>query len=200
MSNPIDVGSNRDGGEFCPHEIKRPVMRQRWVDATFAHWPVEPDLVRAVLPAGLEPDLFDGRAWVSLVGFDMDGLRVTGLPPIPTTSHFPEFNVRTYGKAYADQVVASKNTDRIAVNPGGSVFEAGPQMPATQGGGDPSGSGAGMEMGSFWSFFDLEGPQGVAERTKASPVRVRSQQDVAALPKGAHFIDPRDGVTVRVKP
>ena len=111
-----------------------------------------------------------------------------------------EFNVRTYGKAYADQVVASKNTDRIAVNPGGSVFEAGPQMPATQGGGDPSGSGAGMEMGSFWSFFDLEGPQGVAERTKASPVRVRSQQDVAALPKGAHFIDPRDGVTVRVKP
>lgn len=96
MSNPIGPDSNESGGEFCPHEIKRPVMRQRWVDATFAHWPVEPDLVRAVLPAGLEPDLFDGRAWVSLVGFDMDGLRVTGLPPIPTTSHFPEFNVRTY--------------------------------------------------------------------------------------------------------
>ena len=71
-------------------------MTQRWRDATFAHWAVEPDAVRAILPFGLEPDLFDGRAWVSLVGFEMDSLRVPGLPPIPTTHRFLEFNVRTY--------------------------------------------------------------------------------------------------------
>lgn len=82
--------------DVCPFTIDRAVMTQRWCDVTFAHWPVDPAAVRAVLPPGLEPDLHDGRAWVSLVGFTMDSLRLTGLPPIPTTSRFPEFNVRTY--------------------------------------------------------------------------------------------------------
>jgi len=71
-------------------------MTQRWRDVTFAHWPVEPDAVRALLPPALEPDLFEGRAWVSLVGFEMDALRIPGVPPIPTTHRFAEFNVRTY--------------------------------------------------------------------------------------------------------
>ena len=80
----------------CPFIIERAVMTQRWRDVTFAHWPVEVDAVRALLPPSLEPDLFDGRAWVSLVGFEMDELRIPGLPPIPTTHRFVEFNVRTY--------------------------------------------------------------------------------------------------------
>jgi uncharacterized protein YqjF (DUF2071 family)/predicted DCC family thiol-disulfide oxidoreductase YuxK len=96
MANDADPSPSGNVDEHCPHVIARPVMRQRWVDATFAHWPIDPELVRAVLPDGLEPDLFDGQAWVSLVGFEMDQLRIPGLPAIPTTSHFPEFNVRTY--------------------------------------------------------------------------------------------------------
>ncbi len=80
----------------CPFTIDRAVMTQRWRDVTFAHWPVEIDAVRALLPPSLEPDLFDGRAWVSLVGFEMDALRIPGVPPIPTTHRFVEFNVRTY--------------------------------------------------------------------------------------------------------
>jgi len=71
-------------------------MTQRWRDVTFAHWPVEADAVRALLPPMLEPHLFEGRAWVSLVGFEMDALRIPGVPPIPTTHRFVEFNVRTY--------------------------------------------------------------------------------------------------------
>jgi uncharacterized protein YqjF (DUF2071 family)/predicted DCC family thiol-disulfide oxidoreductase YuxK len=80
----------------CPFTIDRAVMTQHWRDATFAHWPVEADAVRALLPPMLEPDLFEGRAWVSLVGFEMDALRIPGVPPIPTTHRFVEFNVRTY--------------------------------------------------------------------------------------------------------
>ena len=80
----------------CPFTIDRPVMTQRWLDVTFAHWPVEPAAVAALLPPELEPDLHDGWAWVSLVGFEMDDLRLTGLPAIPTTHRFVEFNVRTY--------------------------------------------------------------------------------------------------------
>ena len=71
-------------------------MTQWWRGAVFAHWPVPVDDVARLLPASLEPDVHDGRAWVSLVGFHMDGLRMTGLPLIPSTSSFAEFNVRTY--------------------------------------------------------------------------------------------------------
>ncbi|MEX1217423.1 MAG: DUF2071 domain-containing protein [Acidimicrobiales bacterium] len=81
---------------LCPHTISRPVMTQTWRDVTFAHWPVDAEDVRKLLPAGLEPDLFEGSAWVSLVGFEMDDLRLRGLPRIPTTHRFEEFNVRTY--------------------------------------------------------------------------------------------------------
>ena len=36
-------------------------LRQRWLDLLFAHWPIAPvGSLRSLLPAGLEPDLFDG--------------------------------------------------------------------------------------------------------------------------------------------
>lgn len=71
-------------------------MTQVWQDVSFAHWRLDPDRLQRQLPAGVEVDRFDGSAWVSMVGFEMRELRVPGLPPIPTTDRFPEFNVRTY--------------------------------------------------------------------------------------------------------
>jgi len=81
---------------ICPHAIKRPVMTQVWRDVTFAHWAVPIADVAALLPSGLEVDTHQGQAWVSLVGFEMDALRLRGFPAIPTTHRFLEFNVRTY--------------------------------------------------------------------------------------------------------
>jgi len=81
---------------MCPHPIARPFMRQRWEDVEFAHWPVPADVVADVLPSSLEPDCHAGSAWVSLVTFRMRSLRITHLPPVPTTRDFAEVNVRTY--------------------------------------------------------------------------------------------------------
>lgn len=77
------------------------VMTQEWRHLLFAHWSYEPDEVRALLPPqlaehGVELDTFEGRAYVGLVPFQMQNLRLRGLPPIPSTSDFPEINVRTY--------------------------------------------------------------------------------------------------------
>ena len=83
-------------GSSCPHRIERPIMTQVWRDAVFAHWPVPEAEVRAILPAGLEVDTLAGSAWVSLVGFGMEDLRLGALPPVPGATQFPEFNVRTY--------------------------------------------------------------------------------------------------------
>lgn len=38
-----------------------------WENALFVHWPVDPAYLAARLPRGLEPDVYEGSAWVGLV-------------------------------------------------------------------------------------------------------------------------------------
>ncbi len=72
------------------------VMTQVWSDLLFAHWALPAQLVRPLVPSGLELDLFQGLAWVGVVPFQMSGVRPRLLPAVPWLSAFPELNVRTY--------------------------------------------------------------------------------------------------------
>jgi uncharacterized protein len=72
------------------------VMRQKWRDMLFVHWPIEPEAVRPLIPPQLELDLFAGKAYVGLVPFTMTGVRPVGLPALAGVSSFHETNVRTY--------------------------------------------------------------------------------------------------------
>ena len=72
------------------------VLRMRWLDLLFAHWPVDPDAIAGLLPAGLELDRFDGEAWLGIVPFTMADVAPRGVPAVPRLSTFPEINVRTY--------------------------------------------------------------------------------------------------------
>jgi uncharacterized protein YqjF (DUF2071 family) len=71
-------------------------MTQRWNDLLFAHWPVPAAQITPLLPPDLVVDTFDGSAWVGVVPFWMDQIRMRGLPPIPGANRFPELNLRTY--------------------------------------------------------------------------------------------------------
>lgn len=62
----------------------------------FAHWRVEAAALRPKIPEGLALEERDGGAWVAVTPFEISGLRLRGLPPVPGTSRFPELNVRTY--------------------------------------------------------------------------------------------------------
>jgi uncharacterized protein YqjF (DUF2071 family) len=76
---------------------ERPVvMYQSWRSLLFLHWEFPPEQVRPLVPAGLDLDLFEGRAYVGLVPFTMKGVRPVVLPPVPGTGAFHETNVRTY--------------------------------------------------------------------------------------------------------
>ena len=75
------------------------LMRQTWHDLLFAHWPVRPESLRAVVPPELELNLWEGSAWLGVVPFHMSGIRLHGFWAIPGLSAFPELNVRTYVKA-----------------------------------------------------------------------------------------------------
>lgn len=71
-------------------------MRMRWADLLFAHWAMDSDLLRPLVPAPLELDTFDGRAWLGIVPFRMEDVAPRGLSAVPRLSAFPELNVRTY--------------------------------------------------------------------------------------------------------
>jgi uncharacterized protein len=72
------------------------VMTQRWNDLLFAHWPVPASAVAPLIPDGLHVDTFHGSAWLGVVPFWMDRIKVRGIPPIPFARKFPELNLRTY--------------------------------------------------------------------------------------------------------
>lgn len=71
-------------------------LAMRWSRLLFLHWPVEPERIAPTLPAPLEPDLHDGRAWLGVVPFEMRGVRPRWVPALPGLSRFPELNLRTY--------------------------------------------------------------------------------------------------------
>ena len=64
------------------------VMYQRWADLMFAHWRVEAEVVRRLVPEELELDLFEGKAWVGLTPFRMAEIRGRGLPALAGGGEF----------------------------------------------------------------------------------------------------------------
>jgi hypothetical protein len=125
-----------------------------------------------------------------------------------------EFLVRTYGKAYADQVMATQDTKTMPLVPGGRIGEFGPDPSLmgggqAQGGGDPtSGVGAGspgaaperpaLTGDQFKANLEVLGPQRSINMLTRSGlrVRVRSPQEARSLPSGTPILlpDGREGV------
>lgn len=90
-TDPLAVTSHR------PWPLPRGpwVMGMTWCDLLFAHWPIEPEALRACVPAPLEVDTFAGSAWLAVTPFVMTRVRPRGWPAA-LGLHFCELNVRTY--------------------------------------------------------------------------------------------------------
>ena len=69
---------------------------QEWNNALFLHWKVPFAALRKLVPVGLTLDTFYGNAYVSLVAFTMQKIRLRNLPAIKFVSEFDEINIRTY--------------------------------------------------------------------------------------------------------
>ena len=66
-----------------------------WRKLIMAQYEVKPEALQHRLPAGLELDLYQGRCFVSLVGFLFDRVRILGVP-VPFHTRFEEVNLRFY--------------------------------------------------------------------------------------------------------
>ncbi len=71
-------------------------ITQRWNDLLFAHWPVPAETVARLLPDWLQPDTYQGSAWLGAVPFWLDRIRIRGFPGLPGIRNFPDLNLRTY--------------------------------------------------------------------------------------------------------
>jgi uncharacterized protein len=70
-------------------------LTAEWKNLVMANYIINPDLLRPWLPAKTEIDLFNGHAYVSLVGFMFCNTRLLGMK-IPWHINFEEVNLRFY--------------------------------------------------------------------------------------------------------
>lgn len=68
---------------------------QNWRSLLFTHWSVHVDALRKLVPSGLDVDLFDGKAYIGVVPFEMEGVRPWWWPKA-CAMRFLETNLRTY--------------------------------------------------------------------------------------------------------
>lgn len=73
-------------------------LTAEWRNLINLTYRVPADLLEPRLPAGLELDLFEGHAYLSLVAFDFVNTRVKGVR-VPFHVDFPEINLRYYVRA-----------------------------------------------------------------------------------------------------
>ncbi len=110
-----------------PPALPRPhLLTQRWLDVAFLHWAVDPGAVHHLLPAGVAPDVLDGRTYVGLVPFRLVGTALAAGPPLPWAGTFLETNVRLYSVDVTGRrgvVFLSMAAERLAaVAAGRAVF------------------------------------------------------------------------------
>ncbi|MDQ0822545.1 uncharacterized protein YqjF (DUF2071 family) [Arthrobacter sp. V4I6] len=94
-------GLIRRGHDPWPDAPKLPsptILKQRWTDAVFLHWRIPEAVAAAFMPPGVYPDVFDGSAWVGLIGFRVQGAGLGRGPGIPYFGSFDEINVRLYSR------------------------------------------------------------------------------------------------------
>ena len=71
-------------------------LTAKWQHLAMLNYEVDADLLLPFVPAGTELDRWNGKVFVSLVGFRFLRTRLLGFLPIPMHSNFDEVNLRFY--------------------------------------------------------------------------------------------------------
>ncbi len=79
-----------------PSENKNVFLSAEWRDLAMLNYEVSPQLLSSYVPRGIELDSFEGKTFVSLVGFRFINTKLFGILPIPFHTDFDEVNLRFY--------------------------------------------------------------------------------------------------------
>lgn len=75
-----------------------PFLTATWKNLIVVNYEVAPEVLVPLLPQGVELDLFEGRALMSIVAFYFVDMRVGGVLPAFSARNFEEINLRFYVK------------------------------------------------------------------------------------------------------
>lgn len=81
---------------MSPKRGKPWFAQQNWEDILFIHKPVNPELLKSFIPYPLEIDLYNNKAWLSIVLFRATGSRLRFMPPHLSFPTYYQMNIRTY--------------------------------------------------------------------------------------------------------
>jgi uncharacterized protein YqjF (DUF2071 family) len=82
------MSSERGGGRW--------IVSQRCESVLALHWRVDVEAVRSLLPAGVDVEIAEGSAWITLLALKMTAVHPRLLPPVPGLSSFGQVSLRTY--------------------------------------------------------------------------------------------------------
>jgi uncharacterized protein len=74
---------------------KKRFLTAEWNNLLMLNYSVDPSLLEPLVPAGTELDMFEGKTYISLVGFEFNRTRVLGFA-VPFHQNFEEVNLRFY--------------------------------------------------------------------------------------------------------
>ncbi len=74
-------------------------LSAEWRKLTIANYSISPEILNKYIPAGIELDLWNGKCYVSLVGFKFVNTKIKGFK-IPFHVNFEEVNLRFYVKHF----------------------------------------------------------------------------------------------------
>ena len=72
-------------------------LKANWENIIMANYEIDPKILIPFLPKGVELDLFNGKCYISLVGFMFKNTKLFNIP-IPFFGNFEEINLRFYVK------------------------------------------------------------------------------------------------------
>ena len=75
---------------------ERVFLSAEWRDLVMLNYEVDPALLNPYVPRGTELDLFQGKTFISLVGFRFLRTKLFGILPLPFHTNFDEVNLRFY--------------------------------------------------------------------------------------------------------
>jgi uncharacterized protein len=77
-------------------QSKQVFLTAEWRDLVILNYEVDPSLLRRYIPFGTSLDSFQGKTYISLVGFRFCRTKLLGCFPVPFHADFEEVNLRFY--------------------------------------------------------------------------------------------------------
>jgi len=78
-------------------------MKAEWNDLLFINYEINPEFLNKYVPKSTELDLWNGKCYISLIGFMFEDVKILGVK-IPYHINFEEVNLRFYVKRFEEGV------------------------------------------------------------------------------------------------